>query len=101
MILVAAAKGLILSRDDAGTRGRRRVPYHGLSRGGVGRDGFTSHLPKGASPHCLLYVRVDDLDATASRGATRCDDHHEARRHPRHRTVHRDTRFPSAPCSRS
>jgi hypothetical protein len=26
MILVTGAKGLILSRDDAGTRGRRRVP---------------------------------------------------------------------------
>jgi len=41
--------------------------YHVVSRGGVGRGGITGHLPRGASPHWLPYVRVDDVDATASR----------------------------------
>jgi predicted enzyme related to lactoylglutathione lyase len=32
-----------------------------------GRGGIASLLPKDASPHWLPYVRVDDVDATASR----------------------------------
>jgi len=41
--------------------------YHILSRGGVDRGGVTSHLPRGASPHWLPYVTVEDVDATIAK----------------------------------
>jgi predicted enzyme related to lactoylglutathione lyase len=40
--------------------------YHILERGGVGRGGVSGHL-KGAAPHWLPYVSVDDPDATIAR----------------------------------
>src|SRR5438445_8417530 len=50
--------------------------YHILSKGGVDRGGVTDQLPKGAAPHWLPYVHVDDVDATVARakrvGATIC-----------------------------
>jgi predicted enzyme related to lactoylglutathione lyase len=41
--------------------------YHVVSRGGVARGGVTSHLPPGAAPHWLPYVKVDDVDASVAR----------------------------------
>ncbi len=41
--------------------------YHVISRGGVGRGGVTGHLPPGATPHWLPYVRVVDVDASVAR----------------------------------
>jgi predicted enzyme related to lactoylglutathione lyase len=41
--------------------------YHILSKGGVDRGGVTSHLPRGARPHWLPYVAVDDADAALAR----------------------------------
>jgi hypothetical protein len=41
--------------------------YHIVSKGGVDRGGVTNHLPKGARPHWLPYVSVDDVDAAFER----------------------------------
>jgi len=41
--------------------------YHIISKGGVDRGGVTSHLQKGAPPHWLPYIAVDDTDATIAR----------------------------------
>jgi predicted enzyme related to lactoylglutathione lyase len=41
--------------------------YHVVSHGGVGRGGITGHLPPGAAPHWLPYVRVADVDDSAAR----------------------------------
>ena len=41
--------------------------YHVLQGEGVGRGGVTDHLPPGAPPHWLAYVRVQDADATLAR----------------------------------
>jgi predicted enzyme related to lactoylglutathione lyase len=45
--------------------------YHIVSRGGVDRGGVTGNLTRGAAPHWLPYVHVDDADATVAR-AQRC-----------------------------
>lgn len=42
--------------------------YHILSsKDGVGRGGMTANLSRGAAPHWLPYVSVDDVDATVAR----------------------------------